>query len=236
MLFVDLQNLARTKADEETDSFINNTELNRYLNQGYKHLYSKIVARYEDYFITEGTALNGGLFDTVAGTYSYDLPEDLFKLVRAEYRRTGGTTNNEWIRMQRLNLGNDQLEEYKPLMDPYIPAFGYTIAGNKIILKPQPDQVFSVRLWYVPLVAELVDDGDIPVIPDMYHELISDYAALQCLRKSGEGIWRESADLFAADVANMLETIEIRDQNPEQMQFLDDYPYEVNRRSYGRLR
>jgi hypothetical protein len=61
------------------------------------------------------------------------------------------------------------------------------------------------------------------VIPVIFHELISEFAAIEILRASGEGIYSERAQGFSVELQNLMETIETRDQEPEQMNI---YNYE----------
>lgn len=217
-----IRTVAKQKADEDASGYIGNTEVDKYVNQGSRHIYTKIAQRFENYFIVPGTALNGGLYNTVIGTDAYALPADCMKLVRLEQRRTASVTNNDWRRLSTVNLANDRLDSYYPVREGYVPGFGYFVAGNNIYLRPVPQQSFEMRLWYVPRPVTLTLDADIPSLPEEYHELIAEYAAIQMLAKSGEGIWRERSDLFKLELENMLETIEVRDQNAEQMVITDD--------------
>lgn len=217
-----LRDSARSKSDESETGFVSNTELNRYINQGMNYVYGKIVQRFEDYFIAKGTAGNGGAFDTVSGTMSYSLPTDLIKIIRVEHRPDGSASDNDWRRMDRLNIASDRYDEYYPIREGYVPTFGYFIAGNQIHIKPVPASVYEVRIWFIPRATALSGDSDTPTIPTEYHEFIAEYAALQVLRKSGEGIYKESIELFNNELQNMLETVEIRDVQSEQMNITDD--------------
>lgn len=221
MQLSDLRASARSKADEESTGFISNTELNRYLNQGLRLVYGKIAQRFQNYFIVPGTTLNGGKFTTVSGTQEYSLPATLLKLVRVEQRNTNSTTDNDWRKMETANIDTDMFDTYYPIREGYLPQFGYFIAGNKFYIRPVPTTAFDVRLWFIPLVADLSADGDIPGVPSPYHELIADYGALQCLRKSGEALYKPAMDMFNIELTNMLDTIEYRDQQPEQMVITD---------------
>lgn len=219
---------ARTKADEGSDGFISDTELNRFINQGQNFIYGKICQRFEDFFIVPGDLSNGGLFYTVAGQQSYPLPTSLMKLVKTEFRAARSTNDNEWSKLDRTNISNNRLDEYYPIRDGYRPGFGYFSAGGSIYLRPVPTDAMAIRLWFIPRPDDLVGDNDTPVVPDEYHELIAEYAAIQALRKSGESIWKESNDLFVLELNNLLENIEIRDQQAEQMTITDDVDYYRN--------
>jgi hypothetical protein len=225
MTLAELRTSARRKADEEASGFISEDEANDYINQGMRYVYTKIAQRFENHFVQPGTALNGGLFSTTSGTSGYSLPTDLMKIVRVEHRTTGSTSDNDWRRLATTNIANDRMDDYYPLREGYMPGFGYFIAGNSIYLKPVPQQSFQIRIWYVPKPTALSLDASEPAVPSEYHELIAEYAAIQMLAKSGEGIWRERSDAFKLELENMLETIESRDQVAEQMVITDDYDY-----------
>lgn len=225
MTLAELRTSARRKADEEATGYIGNAELNDYVNQGLRYVYTKIAQRFENYFIAPGTALNGGLFTTTVGTPGYSLPTDLMKVVRVEHRNTNSSTSDDWKRLATVNIANDRLDDYFPLREGYTPGFGYFIAGNSMYLKPEPKQQFQIRIWYVPRPTTLSADGDTAGVPSEYHDLIAEYAAIQMLAKSGEGIWKERTDAFQLELQNMLETVEIRDQTAEQMTITDDYDF-----------
>ena len=218
MTLDDLQQFSRSKADEAQGGYIDSTELIRYINQGYRLVYGKIVQRFEDYFITIGTTGNGGSFTTVSNTMSYALPANLKKLVRVESRGPGETNENLWRRVDRANIQNDSRRDlYSEAWADRLLNFQYFVAGNQIHLRPVPQTGVQVRIWFVPQLTALALAADVPVIPDEFHDMLADYAAIQCLAKSGEGIYSERLSLWNQELQNLIENIEIRDQQPEQM-------------------
>lgn len=223
MTLTQLRDLARAKADEQSAGFIGDVELDSYLNQGLKFIYGKIVQRFEDFFIVRGTTANGGLFTQVSGTDEYPLPSTLQKLVLVQMRRAGTTSNDAWIRLDRANIANNGIDIYYPLREDLLHKVGYFLAGNNIYFRPVPAEAAEIRMWFVPRVTALASASDIPGIPNEYHELLSEYAAIQCLRKSGEGIFAESYKIWDQELKNMLETVEVRDQQPSQMMITEDY-------------
>lgn len=221
----DLRDSARAKADEESTGFISDSRLDSFLNQGLRFIYGKIAQRFEDYFVVPGTVGNSGLITVSADDNEYSLPTTAMKIVRVEHRSSTSTSENDWRKLDRINIGSDRVDDFFPLREGYVAGFGYFIAGNNIYLRPVPKQAFSLRLWFVPRVTALSADADVPGIPEEYHELIAEYAAIQVLRKSGEGIYKESMDVFNLELLNMLETIESRDQQAEQMVITDESDY-----------
>lgn len=310
-----LRTLSRQKADEETTSYISNSEADSYLNEGLKVIYGKIAQRFENFFIVKGsngsafttfattdvntateeitvnrsfqtgdpvrlkttgtipaglavatnyyvirvsstviklattqanadagTAIditsvgagthsigNSGAFDTVVNVQEYNLPADMLKLVRTEHRRSGSSNEDDWLNLRTLNIGNDSVRAFYPPREGWGPGpgFGYFVAGNKLFLRPTPVQAFSMRLWYVPRVVLMSATTDVPGIPEEYHDLIAEYAAIQMLSKSGEGLFVERQKSFEFQMQNMIENIEIRNQQSEQMLITDEYDFDI---------
>jgi len=226
MYLSDLRDSARSKADEEATGFIDNTELNRYINQGMRFVYGKIVERFEYFFAVKGTVGNGGYISVSANDNEYDLPATMLKLIRVERRNTNDSNENNWRKLMRLNLGNDQINDFFPVREGRDQGFGYFVAGNKLYLRPVPASGFDLRLWFIPKATELSLDSDEPSVPGEYHELIAEYASIQMLRKSGEGIWKEASEIFSQELTHMLDTVVHRSQEPEQMVVTDDYDFD----------
>lgn len=222
----EIRESARSKADEQATGFITNAEANRYVNQAVRFVYGKIVQRFEDFFISKGTTLNGGLIAVTANNNEYSLPATHLKTVRVERRNSNDSNENNWRKLLRLNVGNDQINDFFPIREGRDQGFGYFLAGNKIYIRPVPAAGFDMRVWFVPTAPELVNDADEPTVPVEYHELIAEYAAVQMLRKSGEGIWKEATEVFNNELQNMLDTVEHRAQEPEQMVVTDDYDFD----------
>lgn len=222
----EIRESARSKADEQATGFIDNTEANRYINQGIRFVYGKIVQRFEGFFLTKGTVANGGYISVTANNNEYSLPTSCLKVVRVERRNTNDSNENNWRKLLRLNVGNDQINDFFPIREGRDQGFGYFIAGNKIYLRPVPASGFDMRIWFVPKATELVSDSDVTEIPEEYHELVAEYAAIQMLRKSGEDIWKEATELFKQELLHMLDTVEHRAQEPEQMVVTDDYDFD----------
>jgi hypothetical protein len=222
MTLSDLRASARSKADEQATGFITDTELDRFLNQGYRFVYGKIVQAFESFFLTKGTLANGGLISVSSATQNYSLPTTMLKLVMAEWRESNSTDDNSWKKLTRLNIGNNTANDYYPVRDGRDQGVGYFVTGTEIMLRPVPAASWSLRLWFIPRATALSQTTDTPDVPVEYQELIAEYAAIQCLAKSGEGIWKERQDTFNLELQNLLDTIAHRVQEPEQMLITDN--------------
>lgn len=223
MQLSELRTASRERSDEEATGFIDNSELNGYINQGYRMIYAKMVGQFESYFVIPGTTGNGGQFDMVADQQLYDLPSDFHKLIRVEMRDSGSNDDRDFYRLKSLNIANYDFSARFPYKDAYFYRYGYYLAGNKIGFRPIPqDASNTVRLWYIPTVTALSNDSDVPVIPELYHDAIADYAAIKCLSKSGEDIYQEKYQEWLDSLDTVIQSMMPRNENAEQMVFTED--------------
>lgn len=223
--------LSREKADEEASTFIGVNELKSYINQGLKYIYAKLVTTYEELFTVEGTLANSGLFSLVAEQEGYDLPATLLKLVNVQMRSNGSVSANDYFKLDRLNIANNGIDPFYPVRNNYLQQSGYFVVASKIYFRPVPTNANQIRLWFVPKVIDMDIDTDIPGIPSEYHEILAEYASIQCLRKSGEGIFQEAYKIWQDELQNMLDSAKNKDQQAATMVITDDWDSDYNR--YG---
>jgi hypothetical protein len=212
----------RFKADEEGTDFVDNTELDRVINQACRWVYNQLVSKYTSRFIREGTTGNTGKFSTVSGTQGYSLPTDTKDVVTVEMRDSSSTDDDDYRKLRRLNIGAHEREDYWPIREGTHPTFGYFLAGSKIYLKPVPDAVYTIRLWDIPRFTALSATSDTPGFDEEYHELASELAALQLLGTSGEDIFRERFQLFEVEKLGLDVSSPNRDYQSETMIITND--------------
>lgn len=98
-------------------------------------------------------------FDTVAGTSRYDVPTDLAALFRIwddTNKKKLGKKGVRFLATARKDVPNGK-------------SFYYVRTKNWFQLIPTPDAVYSMMIFYLQTVADLVADGDVPVIPGAWH-------------------------------------------------------------------
>lgn len=219
MQLSELQDSVRSKADEQNSDFITDVEINRHLNQGFRLIHGKIAQRFTDEIGLRGTVGNLGIFSTVVGTTGYTIPATVKKIVAVLARFNGSTSDNDWYPVNKMNPNSMDGIPYYPPREGYGPCvnFGYEQMGRTLYFKPVPTEAFQVRLDFIPKFVKLALATDEPAIPDEFHELGAEYATIQCLRKSGETIYKESMDIFTLELQNMIETCEIPNQQGQTM-------------------
>lgn len=183
----------RTYLDEATEADWEDSEVDQSINDGYHEVVTSVMETYEEFYVVTD------LFDSAANQQEYGtadgLPTDIFKIRRLEVNYDVSNSNS--IARRAIPVSIDSV-----LRDLGNSALGITVyrnpayyligsstgsSGIKIGIIPKPTAVGTdaIKLWYVPVQADLTSSSDAPNIPyaDRYYKLISLYAAATLLRK-----------------------------------------------------
>lgn len=95
----------------------------------------------------------------------------------------------------------------------------YALSGGKIKLAPLPDAVYTISVRVLAGAPKMTVDGDVPSIPEEYHELLDTYATSKCCRKEDDF---EAAAALMADFETGFQRLAIDLQNAA-----DDGPLQV---------
>lgn len=167
MTLLELRNLALDWLDDPNGTYFTPTIMNRRLNLALKELQKDLIAANKQYYakcVETDFVVNQGL---------YALPSD--------YIQT--------IRLERYNPNSGQGTYYDQIM-PMTPNQQNMVSGqlgmptnyyfqkNNIVLRPTPNQTYTMRLTYSYVVQDMVLDADVPDAPLIYHEFI----AILCAR------------------------------------------------------
>lgn len=147
----ELRTRARQRSDMESTGFVQDSELNTYINASYAELYDLLVSKFgEDYFVAPAHT-----FTTTANVDKYALPEDFYKLLGVDFQ-IGASSN--WLSVKRFEFSDRNLPQ---IWDVYSPEFiRYRLFGSNILLSPLPASATSMRAWYIPLPETLASDSD----------------------------------------------------------------------------
>lgn len=109
---------------------------------------------------------------TVTGQADYVLPSDFMVENRLEWVLSGTGSNENRIPLQQITTNQQDLitiNQGQPT--------AYYIKKDRVTLSPTPDNVYLLRLYYSPMVADLTSDSDVPDIPEQYMEFVGIVAA-----------------------------------------------------------
>lgn len=172
----------RARADMQStssQSFIPDAELNKYINQSLTELYDMLVSSGgQEYYESSST------FTTALNTDTYSLPSDFYRLLGVDVL-INGTVPGQAVTLQpyMFNERNSYNNLYGGIYGTYY-CMKYRISGGlNIRFIPVPFPNLTVKIWYIPVCATLVADGDTFDGVDGFEELVVVDAAIKCLQK-----------------------------------------------------
>lgn len=142
----------RGKIGNPTTSQVADSVLTGFLNDAYRF----ILGRYR---FPAGRKTSTAAA-TVANTATIALPADLVALIRV-----WDITNSTKLR----KVGPRFLASLPANIPVGKPKY-YLREQTQITLVPTPDAVYSIGMYYQPVIVALSADGDIPSIPDFWHD------------------------------------------------------------------
>lgn len=169
--------------DLQSEVFIEDDELEGYINEGIDEAEAEIHTIYEDYFIKSGY-----ISLTADGQY-YDLPSDIYaQKIRKIIYSDGQSQTYEISRIPESDKFSDialterfrSTEFYRYLLVNETPG------SPQIYLVPASRETSSdrARIWYLRNANRLEADTDVCDIPEFVHFVIA-FAKLRCLEKEG---------------------------------------------------
>lgn len=170
MTFLELQNYVGRAVDDKSFSYFTATDVKARLNSAQKEAQKRLISANDQYY-TECVKTN-----TVANQKHYALPSDFIQI----------------ISLERVVQGSGDLIQTEKIL-PITPnqRFGsVTVSGtpecyyfekNLLALVPVPSAIVEMHLNYSYLVVDMVNDSDVPDVPEQFHEYIGILAVRDCL-------------------------------------------------------
>lgn len=161
------------ETDDTTPVTWTNAELNAYINDGQKFLFSEIVKTNPDYAVARSTA------STVANQNGYTLPADMFGgKFRGMWAYSASTANRTEVQYKSNDtvMGLQHITGY--------PQY-YAIIDGGIVLAPVPDGIYTLEIWYSASPTVLSTDADNCWFKDEEVEAVAAWAAIKALTRIG---------------------------------------------------
>lgn len=203
-----LRYMSKLRADKLYSEFLTLDEWNFNINQSMKRLYDLLVSKYGDnYFKAPALSFN------TDGTTSYPLPNGLnYDGAPALYKLIGvdvgiNASNNQWFTLPRYNEIDRNRYSTLQLSGTVSSIYGlaYITMGSNLEIIPNPTNAQILRLHYVPVVQEMLQDTDMmPFSISGWSELVIVDAAIKALVKEES---YEQAQALVQDRTDLLERI-----------------------------
>jgi hypothetical protein len=170
-----LRTRVRARADMKNSNFVEDSELNQYINSSYQELYDILVTSFEDYYTLPPVA-----FSIASGSNYYELPSDFYKLRGVDSSLDG----SNYYTMQPFDFANrNKFNQSLLVMNSANYYKQYRIVGDRLYITPEDDAAGNYRIWYVPKAVTLGSDSDTLDGINGWEEYIVVDATRKCLAK-----------------------------------------------------
>lgn len=175
MTFLQLQNLVAYWLDDPNYGYYSLTQVKLALNNAQKETQKILLQAGENWYVKCVQT------PSVSGQSEYELPTDVLKIHRLAIVLSGTAPNENIVPIRRTTLNQQDLESNGTGTPD-----GYYYKKTRIVIMPASDiSNLWIRLHYTYLVADMVNDSDLPDIPTQYHEYPAILAGIDGLLKDG---------------------------------------------------
>ncbi len=162
MTLGDLQTLVLSWLDDPNAGYFTLPQVTVWLNNAQKEVQKQLLESGENWYVTRRYTT------TASDQGSYYLPDDFLKINKLEVVLSGTGVNE-----------NIQVIAPVPLtqLDMVTTKTGapsvYCLKKNCLMVRPFPDQTYTMRLYYSYRIEDMVDTTDVPDVPEEYQEYIA---------------------------------------------------------------
>jgi hypothetical protein len=169
-----LRTRVRMFIDEPTQANYTDANINAALNVSQQNVATEISLVAEKWFVnTTPTQLT-----SVANQRFYPLPTDFWKMTRLEDATTG-------LRLEFNDFASQNnffADAVPPLVASNQIGYSIDIVGNSLSITPTPTTSgLTAQYWYVPILPDMVADGDSSSIPINFMDLLAIQASIDML-------------------------------------------------------
>jgi hypothetical protein len=150
--FADLILEAKDRADMNNSNLVSLPMWKKYINKSKDALYDLLVKAYGNDYYTKDTPHS---ITTISGVDKYALPTDFYKTVKVELY----IDQDNQIRLRKFSHSENR-PYYYIYRQNNVRGYFYREIGNYLFLSPTPAASEIIRLWYIPLSTNLVNDAD----------------------------------------------------------------------------
>lgn len=197
-----LRTRTRERANMENSTFVSDSELSRYINYSINDLRDKMIIKTGEEYFADIEA-----YTLVDGQEEYTLPTDFYKIISVQVL----ADDQLWFPLKRFEYA-EQNEYARPLYSR-VADLRYRIRGDKLIINPSTNLARrNLRLIYVPIPPELVNDNDTLQGFNGWDEYVVLLSAIKCLQKEEQDVSALYAELQKLD-ARMDKMMDNRDHS-----------------------
>lgn len=152
--------------DDPKGTYFTSTILDTWLNLAQREVQKKLINVGQNFFVKPVTTV------TVANQQDYVLPVDFIAENRIEIVISGVAPNENTQPIKPITTNQKDLYQIG-VGTPVV----YSIKKDRISLFPIPSQIWTLRLYYSPIVTDMTSDADTPDVPLQFQEYVAILAA-----------------------------------------------------------
>lgn len=164
MQFSELLSRLRVRVGNPSISDVPDADLKQITNDSYKEIANRYVFHKNRKIVTFPTVAPVGLVTTTR----YNLPDDCLAVLSLWNTGSVATPSAQYklSKKDETWLADQQTDPTNPFSGE---PLCYVRQRGWVELNPAPDAIYTIRLTYKYSIADLVADGDVPVLPDVWH-------------------------------------------------------------------
>lgn len=174
-----LRAAVREQADMVNSQFVTDSTLTSFINSSLSELHDLLIQKFGNNYAVAPpfSYLTDGTSDR------YALPEDFYKLLGVDLDLGGDPAMRVTLRPFNFSDRNKYVYPHVTPMLGRHSNLRYKLVGNTIWFTPRPQSNLTLTLWYVPRMAELVNDADVADGVSGWLEYVVVDSAIKCLMK-----------------------------------------------------
>ncbi len=172
MTLAELRALTLSWLDDPNAGYFTIPQIDAWLNNAQKEVQKLLLQAGQNYYMKPCQT------NLVYGQSDYVLPQDFVKEHRLEIVVSGVPPFENTVPLAPITLNQQDLVPNQIGQPQY-----YFLKKNRLVLMPAPDTILPLRLYYSPLVADMLLATDIPDVPPSYHEFLAVLATVDGMLK-----------------------------------------------------
>ncbi len=169
-----LRSLCYSWLDDLNGTYFLPAQVNVWLNNAQRECQKQLIQAGDNWYTIRSST------QTVQNQDTYAVPMDFLKINKLEVLLSGQNPNQYRAMITPVTLV--QLDQVS--MTSGTPG-AYCLRKNCIVMRPIPDNIYTLYLDYTYLVSDMTSDSSIPDVPPQYHQYLAVMATLDGLTKDG---------------------------------------------------
>ena len=159
--FLEGQDLVLDWLDDPNAGYFTRAKVKQWLNFGQREVQKLLLKAGENWYLTCSQTT------CVANQSDYAFPSNFLKSHRVVIVNSPGTTGESESELYPITLNEQNFLSSQASFPE-----GFFLKKTRLIILPKPDTTYTLRLYYSYRIPDMVNDAEVPDVPEQYHELV----------------------------------------------------------------